>query len=212
MGSAVSPKHSNDYKGLSTTQRIARAGKALFSAYRSDLYADPDGFAIQVAAVFELYEIEVVEALVDPRNSYALQSVHKWPPSIAEIRTALDEESSRRARLRAAASEPKLVARPAAPRRSGPGCRANVKVNPDAPQFSMVEGLVASGTLEPEDWARELDGSVRIALNLWNDLYKRVTASESWKPMSDAALRAHYGQREAEAARSPVVESENPAP
>lgn len=62
----------------------------MFSAYRLDLYSDPDGFMAQVAALFSQYDDNVLLRATDPLCGDSIQCAHKFPPSIAEIREALD--------------------------------------------------------------------------------------------------------------------------
>lgn len=60
----------------------------LFSAYRTDQYADPDGFLTSLGAVLEQYPNEVVIHVTDPRTG--VQRGQKFPPTIAEIVEACD--------------------------------------------------------------------------------------------------------------------------
>ena len=47
---------------------IKRQAKILFSAYRKDDFADPEGFIVQLGIVLESYEDEVIIAVTDPRT------------------------------------------------------------------------------------------------------------------------------------------------
>jgi hypothetical protein len=60
----------------------------LFSAYRADQYADPDGFMTSLGMVLEQYSDEVVLYVTNPRTGVQRRSV--WPPSIAEVVSACD--------------------------------------------------------------------------------------------------------------------------
>lgn len=60
--------------------------KMLFSAYRLDQFADPDGFMAQAAIVFSQYPLDVIEYVTDPLTG--IQSKNKWPPNIPEIHEA----------------------------------------------------------------------------------------------------------------------------
>lgn len=185
------------YHGLSREARITRAGKALYSAYRIDQFGDAEGFALQCAVLFEKYEIEVVEYLTDVRNSACLQLQHKFPPTLQEIKEALDEETARRIRLRTSMLV-KVIPRPYVPPRTDHGCRANLKVLPNAPQFPTVKAFVESGEADPCDWRWEGD-AIWVSLHAWNGLYTRMTLGASWHAPTEAELRALYGKREAEA-------------
>lgn len=60
----------------------------LFSAYRKDDYADPDGFLVQLGSVLETYPEWVVKQVTDPRTG--IQRTAKFPPSIAEVTSACE--------------------------------------------------------------------------------------------------------------------------
>jgi hypothetical protein len=62
---------------------------AVFSAYRIDQFADPDGFKNQLGVVLEQYPDEVITYVCDPRTG--IQRRLKWPPTISEIVEACDE-------------------------------------------------------------------------------------------------------------------------
>jgi hypothetical protein len=145
--------------------------------------------------IFEQYELAVVEYLTDPRNSDALQNRYKWPPSIAEIREACNERKITLERLRQPVR--RLTNAPYVPRPNHPGCRANVLVLREAPQYGDVATLVKTGTLAEQDWEYDPRG-IRIALTVWHSLTARKRLS-GFKTMSDAELRAYYGRQEAAA-------------
>jgi hypothetical protein len=60
----------------------------LFSAYRTEQYADPDGFMVSLGIVLEQYCDEVVLYVTNPRTGIQRRSI--WPPSIAEVVRACD--------------------------------------------------------------------------------------------------------------------------
>jgi hypothetical protein len=66
-----------------------RCQLAVFSAYRIDQFADPDGFKNQLGAVLEQYPEEVITYICDPRTG--IQRRLKWPPTISEMVEACDE-------------------------------------------------------------------------------------------------------------------------
>lgn len=67
---------------------ILRCQRILFSAYRSDQYADPEGFMASLGAVLEQYPSDVVIYITDPRTG--VQRGKVFPPTIAEIVAAAD--------------------------------------------------------------------------------------------------------------------------
>lgn len=69
-----------------------RCQRVLFSAYRTDQYADPDGFLTSLGAVLEQYPNEVVIYVTDPRTG--VQRGQKFPPTIAEIVTACEDRAA----------------------------------------------------------------------------------------------------------------------
>jgi hypothetical protein len=80
------------------------------------------------------------------------------------------------------------------------GSRANVKVLPQAPQFGAVKGAIEAGTIKSSDWRDDADGSLWISLSAFHAVMGSPKIG-SFKTMSDAELRAYYGQREAESAK-----------
>ena len=91
---AVSSTPSTDelQKQNSRKTLILRCQRVLFSAYRTDQYADPDGFLTSLGAVLEQYPNEVIIYVTDPRTG--VQRGQKWPPTIAEIVEACDNRIS----------------------------------------------------------------------------------------------------------------------
>jgi hypothetical protein len=76
---------------------IKRQTRILFSAYRRDEFADPEGFIAQLGVVLEGYADAVILAVTSPRTG--IQRRLKWPPSIAEVVEACDAEAAQRARV-----------------------------------------------------------------------------------------------------------------
>ena len=114
--------------------------------------------------VFERYGADVADAVTDPRNSNALQVKHKFPPSLAEIAEACEAEQQKRYRYAEEIKRPKpQLNRPYTSPPNYPGCRANVLVHSDAPQYGMVKALIESGTLDQRDYLIDPEG-LRIAL------------------------------------------------
>jgi hypothetical protein len=61
----------------------------LFSAYRRDDFADPEGFVAQLGVVLSDFSDEVVVYVTSPRTG--LQRRLKWPPTINEVIEACEE-------------------------------------------------------------------------------------------------------------------------
>jgi hypothetical protein len=68
---------------------ILQCQRILFSAYRANQYADPDGFMVSLGMVLEQYPDDVIVYITDPRTG--VQRGKNWPPTIAEIVTACDD-------------------------------------------------------------------------------------------------------------------------
>lgn len=95
-----------------------RCQLAVFSAYRIDQFADPEGFKNQLGAVLEQYPDEVITYVCDPRSG-GIQRRLKWPPTISEMidacndhRAFLEKQRAPRAAFKERASEPLLRDRP----------------------------------------------------------------------------------------------------
>jgi hypothetical protein len=91
---------------------------AVFSAYRIDQFADPEGFKNQLGAVLEQYPDEVITYVCDPRSG-GIQRRLKWPPTISEMidacnehRTFLEKQRAPRTAFKERSPEPLLRDRP----------------------------------------------------------------------------------------------------
>jgi hypothetical protein len=70
----------------------------LFSAYRRDDFADPDGFVAQLGVILCDFPEEVVTYVTSPKTG--MQRRSKWPPTISEIVAACEEHQNYLTRLR----------------------------------------------------------------------------------------------------------------
>lgn len=70
----------------------------LFSAYRRDDFADPDGFVAQLGVILCDFPEEVVTYVTSPKTG--MQRRSKWPPTISEIVTACEEHQGFLKRMR----------------------------------------------------------------------------------------------------------------
>ncbi len=117
--------------------------RRVYGAYRKDDFADPDSFLAQLGMVLERYPDEIIRHVTSPITG--IQRRSKFPPTIAEVAEACDNEVARVERiqrlgaLRTAPREPRVTQH-----------RANVFVPPYAPQYAdMVE---RAKTGDPREW------------------------------------------------------------
>lgn len=125
-----------------------RCQLALFSAYRIDQYADPDGFKNSLGAVLEGFPDEVICYVCDPRTG--LQRRMKWPPTISEVVDACEEHAAHLERIRKPrAPAQKLIdenfERPQ-------GCFANLFVPEGHPRYQQM--VKWTGTAPHPKWWR----------------------------------------------------------
>lgn len=71
---------------------MAKLAKVLLGCYRTGDAADPAIYAGAVIAVLSDYPLEVVKAVIDPRNG--IPSKSKWLPTIVEIKEACEAETA----------------------------------------------------------------------------------------------------------------------
>lgn len=171
---------------------ITRQAKQLFAAYRRDEFADPDGFVVQMGLVLQDYADEVIMAVTSPKTG--IQRRLKWPPSIAEVVEACDAEAARLETMARynAMPRPNFVRLSGPPRK--PGCRANVFVPEEAPQYQRVIGMIEKA--DPLDWRWDEKGrkGVWITLGMLEDTAPKV--DRTWRAMTSEELKKHYGTRE----------------
>jgi hypothetical protein len=110
---------------------IIKCQIALFSAYRVDQFADPEGFKNSLGAVLEGFPDEVIMYVCDPRTG--LQRRLKWPPTISEVVEACEDHIDRLKRLRT--ERRAAIVRPYEKPQARP---IMVFVTPDHPQYGKL--------------------------------------------------------------------------
>jgi hypothetical protein len=114
---------------------VSRGIQALFSAYRSADYADPEGFVAQLGTVLSDFPDEIVTYVTSPRTG--LQRRSKWPPTINEVLEACEDHQRYLAKLNA----PKRLAAPERTRETyEPG-----DIGPNGGRIVSYEEVLASG-------------------------------------------------------------------
>lgn len=77
---------------------VSRAIQLLFSAYRRDDFADPEGFVAQLGVILCDFPEEVVNYITSPKTG--MQRRSKWPPTISEVLSACEDHQNHLVRLR----------------------------------------------------------------------------------------------------------------
>lgn len=85
---ASSTRSIDNSRMLQRKELILRCQRVLFAAYRTDQYADPDGFITSLGLIFSQYPDDVVEFVTSPLTG--IQRKIKFPPTIEEIVSACD--------------------------------------------------------------------------------------------------------------------------
>ena len=183
-----------DYKGLSDDVIISRQIKILLSSYRRDDYADPDGFVMQLAALFERQPRNVIVEITNPLNTRSIQRKHPiYPPNIGEVAEAIEAEANEQANIKRLLAVPKpIFRRDYVPPPHHPGSRTNVLIRKDAPQYPKVLEIVESGAMDARDWKHDNEGrGTWLALKILDDIGGgRIKAGRDWQSASAAAVRA----------------------
>jgi len=143
----------------------------MFACYRRDEAHDPDTYCAAVASVLGEYSKAVVDHVTDPRTG--LPSDLKWLPSVAEVREACNRRAQQMRNMAISKFERRSAYVPPA---SHPGCRANVFVHADAPQYPAAYEFACGEHTDPRDWRVDENGraGVWISLTAWGDLRRHA--------------------------------------
>lgn len=187
MASTQSLELFGDSKPVSRAKRITQQARLIFSAYRRDDFADPDGFVLQLGMVLERYPDAVISEVSHPLTG--IQRRHKGrPPDIAAIVEECDFIRDRNARI-ADLQRHKLVSRE--PRAIGFN-RANVFVRADHEWYAPMVEQTRKG--DPLDWRWDTSRpGIWVSLT-WIE-QRRTQAStviKSWTRLTASQLEALY--------------------
>ncbi|MDI3563540.1 hypothetical protein [Bradyrhizobium sp. Arg816] len=189
---------------------ILRCQKILFSAYRADQYADPEGFMTSLGAVLEQFPAEVIVYVTDPRTG--IQRRSKWPPTISEVVEACEDHQDYLTRMRKpqrpklpALSAPSFAERPA-------GALANTFIPHSNERYARL--VEWSKTAEPIFWrfGKSTDGrdGIWVPWNIWDSGTPQGPAPAA-RPvsfeLSDAALKT---MRDLDAERNGQLPADQP--
>lgn len=134
----------NSSKASSST--VSRGIQMLFSAYRRDDFADPEGFVTQLGVILAGFPEEVVAYVTSPRTG--MQRRSKWPPTISEILTACEEHQEYLKRVRTERPRSSLASLPRP--EPQPGDFARIHVPWDHRRYpDLVEW---AKTANPREW------------------------------------------------------------
>lgn len=157
----ASPKSSNANPAV-----VSRAIQILFSAYRRDDFADPEGFVTQLGAILSDFPEEVVIYVTSPRTG--MQRRSKWPPTISEIVTACEEHQGflKRHRTEKPLVVQRLIHEPAEPT---PGDLATLFVPKNHPRYPTFIEWTKYGS--PRLWrygkSSDCRDGIWINLTIW---------------------------------------------
>lgn len=151
---------------------ITRQAKMIFSAYRRDEFADPDGFVLQLGLVLERYADTVIQTVTDPRTG--IQRRSKFPPSIAEVVEACEAEATAiETRKRYAAIPPPVRKARLLPAPPVQGSRATLFVGAGHPGHEQMEERAVRPGTDARDWKRDEAGRPGIWVSFgWYDEYR----------------------------------------
>ena len=144
---------------------VSRGIQALFSAYRSADFADPEGFVAQLGGILSEFSDEVVSYVTGPKTG--LQRRSKWPPTISEVLEACEQHQDYLRKVRE--SRPVKLQRLAPPAEAAQGSWANVFVPEGHVRYERL--VEWTRTAEPRFWryGKSSDGrdGLWVALDVW---------------------------------------------
>lgn len=136
----------------------------LFSAYRRDDFADPEGFVTQLGTILSEFPDEVVTYVTNPGTG--LQRRSKWPPTISEVLGACEQHQDFLVKARTA--RPAFQDRPLSPRlRDRPqGYLANIFVPDTHVRYPRLVEWAKTAEIQYWKFGKASDGRNGIWINL----------------------------------------------
>jgi len=194
MGEVNQPStHGTAYKGVSKKTVVTQCGKMVSGAYSRDSYADPDSFVLQVGMILERYNENVIRDVTNPINPNSIQRKHpKFPPTVGEIAACCEAEAERQFNLAKAAHQPRVIVNRAyVPPPNFPGCRANVFVSAEAPQYATMLDWSRRPDTDEQDWKLDDTGraGIWVSLTAFQRFGSSLRPRTNWKSPSDDDLR-----------------------
>lgn len=181
---------SPDPAALSRSAWISALARQVFGSYRKDDFADPDNFLAQLGMVLERYPDAVIRDVTSPLTG--IQRRSKFPPTIAEVVAACDDEVARAERIRRF-SEMRAALRE--PRPVDPTARANLLVHRDAPGYdAMVEWANKAGP----QWYRTDPQGIWVPLGVYQEHRQSGQGAKEFRQFTASELRAIYRMAEAD--------------
>jgi hypothetical protein len=147
---------------------VSKAIQLLYSAYRRDDFADPEGFVTQLGVILSDFPEEVVTYVTNPRTG--LQRRSKWPPTISEVLEACEGHQLHLERIRK--YRPAVVAeRLPAPPPGQQGSLASIFV---PKEHARYPGLVAwTEAADPMFWKFDKSSDGRQGIWVSHDAWER---------------------------------------
>ena len=167
----------------------ARA-RLMLGCYRKDEVHDPETYVTAIQLVLSDYPRVVVECVTDPRTGLPGQPDSKFGiPNAGQVKQACDAELARLHRL----AQPMLKRqnRPYIPPPNFPGCRCNVFVHAEAPQYPALLAWSQTKDADPRDWKldEECRPGIHVALSILQNVGRISRVAQTWKSPSDAEIR-----------------------
>lgn len=188
-------KQQTGYSGVKKNVLAARCVKMIIASYRKDQFADAPAFIEQLYQILMQWPESVIEAVADPRRARSVQQTYKFPPALAEVSELCNEEAEVQRKLREAAHQPRVDRnrnRDYVPPPNFPGCRVNVFVQADAPQYPALAEWSAFPDTDERDWKLDENGrpGIWVSLSIFENIGAIRKRSSQWKTPSDGDLRA----------------------
>lgn len=180
----------------------AERAKLLLGSYRRNDANDPDSYVTAIMMVLSQFPRAIVEFATDARTGIQSQEKFKsFPPNSGEVSEFCDAEIKRIQTMAKPAW--KFRRREYVPPPSHPGCRANWHIFPTAPRtYAAAVAFSQDPTADPRDWKFDEHGDgIWLNASLIDAITGKRGDRGGMKQLTDSELRAHYGKREAEAAR-----------
>lgn len=146
---------------------MSRAIQCLFSAYRRDDFADPEGFVAQLGVILCDFPEEVVTYVTSPKTG--MQRRSKWPPAISEVLQACEDHQLHLERARK--QRPVIAQRLPSPSPGQPGSLARIFVPEGHERYSRLVAWTEAA--DPMFWKFDKSSDGRQGIWVSHDAWER---------------------------------------